>query len=370
MSNIIINNKKSPWFYVAIIAIAVLIVALVVVLVVDSKPEKKDEFYPSEGIDKNGFWKNIDALDYVDLFDYKTLSIPSEAYQVSDSDVQAAIDDLLVKYAKDQTIQVKDRAVVDGDNVNISYVGSVDGVPFDGGSTGDGGTNVTAGSADYIDDFLTQIIGHMPGETFNVEVTFPEVYSQNPDLQNKDAVFVTTINYIEERELPELTDEFVATVLFADYEWKTVAELKAGLKENLKNDLIRDYVWDYLYNEVTVSSVPSQLIAYYEKSMVAYYQSYAKQSGIEFDEFITTYLGASSLEDLLTSSKEENKKFAAYTLVCQAIAEDAKLSVKEDDLVKYLGKDYSTDYYGLPYLKQYALSMKVVDYVIEHVVIE
>ena len=95
-----------------------------------------------------------------------------------------------------ETVKITDRAIEDGDKVNIDYVGSVDGVEFEGGNTNGAGTEVTAGGTDYIDDFLTQIIGHMPGETFDVNVTFPDEYPNNPDLAGKDAVFVTTINYI------------------------------------------------------------------------------------------------------------------------------------------------------------------------------
>ena len=96
------------------------------------------------------------------------------------------------------TNEVTDRAVKDGDTLNIDYVGTVDGVAFEGGSTDGKGTQVTIGVTSYIDDFLEQLIGHRPGETFDIEVTFPDPYENNPDLAGKDAVFTVTVNHIVE----------------------------------------------------------------------------------------------------------------------------------------------------------------------------
>ena len=98
--------------------------------------------------------------------------------------------------------------------MNIDYSGSIDGEKFDGGTASS--QSVQAGSAQFIDDFLTQIIGHTPGETFDVEVTFPDPYENNPDLAGKDAVFEVTINYIEGEDVtPEFSDDFVKENLTA-----------------------------------------------------------------------------------------------------------------------------------------------------------
>lgn len=85
--------------------------------------------------------------------------------------------------------------VADGDTVNIDYVGTVDGVEFEGGNTKGQGTDLTIGSGRYIDDFEEQLIGHHPGETVEVNVTFPENYGKE-ELNGKDAVFTVTINGI------------------------------------------------------------------------------------------------------------------------------------------------------------------------------
>ncbi len=83
----------------------------------------------------------------------------------------------------------------DGDTVNIDYVGSIDGVAFDGGSTNGAGADLVLGSGTYIDGFEEQIVGHSVGETFDIEVTFPENYGSS-DLAGQDAVFEITLNGI------------------------------------------------------------------------------------------------------------------------------------------------------------------------------
>ena len=87
--------------------------------------------------------------------------------------------------------------IENGDTVNIDYVGTVDGVEFDGGSTNGAGADLTIGSGRYIDDFEEQLIGSHPGDTVEVNVTFPEDYG-NEELNGKDAVFEVVINGIYE----------------------------------------------------------------------------------------------------------------------------------------------------------------------------
>lgn len=95
-------------------------------------------------------------------------------------------------YSKDTSLTIKD-----GDTVNIDYVGSVDGVEFEGGNTNGAGTDLTIGSNTYIDDFEEQLIGHHPGDLVDVTVTFPEDYGQE-NLNGKEALFKVTINGIYE----------------------------------------------------------------------------------------------------------------------------------------------------------------------------
>lgn len=94
-------------------------------------------------------------------------------------------------YSTDTSLTVED-----GDTVNIDYVGSVDGVEFDGGNTQGQGTDLVIGSGSYIDDFEDQLIGAHPGDKVEVYVTFPDPYNNNTDLSGKEALFEVTINGI------------------------------------------------------------------------------------------------------------------------------------------------------------------------------
>lgn len=96
-------------------------------------------------------------------------------------------------YSTDASLTVED-----GDTVNIDYVGSVDGVEFEGGSTQGQGTDLVIGSGSYIDDFEEQLIGAHPGDEVDVYATFPDPYNNNPDLSGKEALFEVTINGIYE----------------------------------------------------------------------------------------------------------------------------------------------------------------------------
>lgn len=339
----------------------------------EANDEGDTAFSYSDGIDENGFFTGVRALDYVEIFDYQALEIPHDINYISDEALQEEIENMLNSFSSSN--QVMDREVVDGDTLNIDYVGSIDGVEFDGGSTDGMGTEVTIGVTNFIDDFLEQLIGHTPGETINVEVTFPDDY-QEESLQSKDAVFVTTINFIVEEAAAELTDDFVMENLYDRFEWKNVAETKVGIRSELQKIAIQGYIKDYFTTEVTVLSVPEQMINYQEKSMVNYYQNYADNYGMELEEFLTSSAGVSSVEELIETNHEDNLQSATYFLVLQAVAEDAKMSVGEEDLVDYFSKfsdsgDYSSyeEQYGLPYLKWSVLSQKVIDFITDNAVL-
>lgn len=109
----------------------------------------------------------------------------------SDSEEETDSEAASAEYSTDTSLTVED-----GDTVNIDYVGSVDGVEFDGGSTNGAGTDLVIGSGSYIDDFEEQLIGYHPGDQVDVYVTFPDDYSNNPDLSGAEALFEVTINGI------------------------------------------------------------------------------------------------------------------------------------------------------------------------------
>lgn len=327
----------------------------------------------SLGLLDNGRYDGITALDYVTLPKLEGMVLPEEERTVTDEEVQEQIDALLQEYATDGRIY--DRAVAEGDQVNIDYVGSIDGVEFSGGSTGGAGTTVTAGSANYIDDFLTQIIGTKPGDTINVEVTFPDPYDLNPDLAGKDALFVTTINYIQgDPVVPELTDTFVAEELGAALGYWNVAQLKQGLHDEMLQEKKRIYLLEKLYEESTFAEVPAKLLDDQVTIMANDLNNTAANAMVPLD-ILVNYYGYESMDVLLAEYREDAVEYTEQYLMCQAAAEQLNIEVNEAVLQDYLEDvlgitDYDKyiEHYGMGYFAQDVIVHQVGEYLVSNAV--
>ncbi|MCD8011427.1 MAG: trigger factor [Lachnospiraceae bacterium] len=324
----------------------------------------------SAGLDDDGILTDIDAASLVTLPDYKNAVLSKSDVEVTDDDVQAEIDEILESYA--ETTEVTDRAVVDGDTVNIDYVGSIDGEEFDGGSTEGAGTDVTIGETSYIDDFLEQLIGHTPGETFDVEVTFPDPYENNTDLSGKDAVFETTINYITETTLPELTDEFVAENLAETYSCSTAEELTALFREDLEANAQYSAVWEYLMENCAISEVPDSLVEELIQVNVDYYALYiSTYYSIELEDYLSYY--GQTEDDLREDLRESAEQTAERYLIAQSVAEAEELVIDDDALTEYFGDtDYTdyVDYYGAGYVKMQVRLSRIASLIYETATLE
>ena len=318
-------------------------------------------------LNDDGTLKGVDSAALVTLPQYKGISVPAEEYTITDDELNTQINSILDQYATYD--QIKDRAIEDGDVVNIDYVGSVDGEEFSGGNTNGNGTLVTAGSDAYIDDFLTQIIGHTPGETFNVEVTFPDPYENNPDLAGKDAVFVTTINYIQgDKQVPELTDEFVSqTAALADY--GTAQGMKDTIRTSMENNKADNYVLQKVLDACQFSEFPADLVDQLVDVSMAQFESQASAYGLDMEtaRSMMGYESEDAQREAMTASAQEQLK---TVVMLEAIAKAEGLTVDEDALTNYFStnvgtSDYSAyqTYYGRGYLCQAVLLDSAMDLV-------
>lgn len=314
-----------------------------------------DTYDYSAGLTETGYFEGIEAQKFVTLPDYKSMEIPEDISTVSDEELQSELDNRMSSYAT--TEQVTDRAVEDGDTVNIDYVGSVDGVEFAGGNTGGAGTTVTIGVTSYIDDFLEQLIGHTPGETFDVNVTFPDPYENNTDLSGKDAVFVTTINYIETQTTPELTDEFVAANWKDSEGWATAEEAREAIKSELREAAVANYMWREVQTQSQVQEVPESLTRYHTENMRHYYQLLAQQYSMTVEDFLDEYMGVENLDALEEQNKSQIEENAKSSLILQALCEELKLEPSDEDIAGYFRENANVEdmtsletQYGKPYL--------------------
>lgn len=163
-----------------------------------------------------------------ELGEYKGLHVEKEAVEVTDEAVEDAVNELRKRNAK--MVAAEEDAVIEkGDFAIIDFAGTVDGEAFSGGEGK--GYPLEVGSNSFIPGFEDQLVGLKKGDSTDVEVTFPEEYFVK-ELAGKEAVFKVNIQDVKRRELPELTDEYVA----ANSEFKTVDELRANYKERMQKN--------------------------------------------------------------------------------------------------------------------------------------
>ncbi len=316
----------------------------------------------SQGLNEDGTLAGENNGDYVTLCDYSAIEIPESEIAVEESEVDTEVDALLENYQTEK--QVKDRAVKDGDVVNIDYVGTIDGEEFDGGSAE--GANLTIGSGSFIDDFEEQLIGHKPGEEVEVNVTFPDDYASE-DVAGKDAVFTVTLNYISETELPELNDDFVKENLQEAYGYTSVDDLRTKIRTNLENNKKYNYVWSYMMDNSTFEEIPEELVNPQLDVMI---------DGLE----ASLSLQGATLEDYLTSSgyeDEEAMREAYYAdcetmvktyLIADKVAKEQNLEATDQEVTDYFKEFYNTDnydsyvdYYTRPYINRTVLNNIVTE---------
>lgn len=170
----------------------------------------------------------VDVRPEVELGDYSNLEAEVNKYEVTDEDISRVID--RERDQNSRIISVEDRAVKDGDIVNIDFVGKLDGEEFPGGDAE--GYELVIGSGAFIPGFEEQIIGKEIGQEFDVDVVFPEEY-HDESLAGKNVIFEVKLNSIQEKELPELDDEFVKDIS----EFDTLEEYKNNVKIDLEEEL-------------------------------------------------------------------------------------------------------------------------------------
>ena len=179
------------------------------------------KFVPGETLE---FTAEAEILPKVTLGDYKHLKSKAESTTVTAKDVDEVVERIQKGFASKKEVK---RAAKLGDETVIDFVGMRDGVAFDGGTGTD--YNLALGSKSFIPGFEEGIVGHKPGETFDIDLKFPDNYHV-PELKGQKVTFTTTLKSITELELPTIDDEFAAKA----GPFTTAAEMKADIKKELK----------------------------------------------------------------------------------------------------------------------------------------
>lgn len=313
----------------------------------------------TETEDTNVYAYDYDVESLVKLGDYKGLTYTETDTSVSDEEVESQINSTLTSHATSE--QITDRAVEDGDTVNIDYEGKIDGKTFDGGTAS--GASLTIGSGTFIDGFEDGLIGVKPGDKTTLKLKFPDEYKTNPDLAGKDVTFDVTVNYIKGDDIvPELDDDFVKGLNIDDVsnvkEYR--AYVKSQLQANKESEAEKSKQSELLQQAVDnaeIKEIPEELVTQYASQYTDYYKQYASYFGLELSDFLTQYMNQTE-DEFNQSAEDYGKEVAGNMLVVCAIAKAEKIDVDalyDEKVAQYaeqsgysdvatLEKDYSKKY--------------------------
>ncbi len=313
---------------------------------------------------------------YVTLGDYKGIEYTKTVAEVTEDDIQSQMDSFVEGLS--ETNEVTDRAIKDGDIVNIDYVGTKDGEEFEGGSSE--GYDLTIGSDSFIDGFEDGLIGHNIGEEVSLDLTFPENYGSE-DLAGQDVNFKVTINSISTKTTPELTDDLVKD----NTDYDTIDAYKESIREDLEasnessaeqqaeSDIFNKVVENCKitgYDEDEVKELVDEQFDSF-KSTAESYQSY----GYSYEDVLAMN-GYESEDELKKGITEYVKKYLDQKMVLYCIADKEGIKASSDETDKKVqeymdtynvtDKDEVYDYFGDDYFELQVLSEKVMEFLKEN----
>ena len=263
----------------------------------------------------------------VKISSYTGMKIRKYAYTVTDEEVEAEI--VRVQERNARKIEVTDRPAQNGDTVNIDFVGTVDGVKFEGGEAE--GFDLTLGSGQFIPGFEDQVVGMNIGETKDVNVTFPENY-QAEALAGKPAVFAVKVNAIQGKELPEVTDEFIKEATGSE----TIEEYKAKARERLEkqaankaNDATENSILEAIAANTEVE-IPQAMIEREIDGLVQKFEYQLMYQGLKLQDYLN-FLKISK-EDFRKNYEEQAKKNVTNQLIISHIIEAEKIEATDEEV--------------------------------------
>ncbi len=278
----------------------------------------------------------------VTLGKYKGVKVDKIDTAVTDAEVDAQIDKEREKNAR--TIDISDRAVKDGDITVIDFEGFIDGAAFEGGK----GTDypLTIGSGAFIPGFEEALIGAEIGKETDVNVTFPKDY-QAAELAGKAAVFKCTVKKIQEKQLPELDEDFVEEV---SEESDTVEQYKeeirkklAERKESDAKSAKEDAVVDAIIADAKMD-IPDAMIETQQRQMLQEFAQRMQAQGISMDQYMQ--FTGSSTDMLMEQAKPQALKRIQSRLVLEAVVAAEKMEASEEEFeeeVKNMGEAYQME---------------------------
>lgn len=263
----------------------------------------------------------------VELGDYIGVSAEKKNYRTKVADVDAQI-----KAAQDKNarmIDIDDRAVKKGDFTVIDFEGFVDGVPFEGGKATDHSLEI--GSGQFVPGFEDQLIGAKIGEEKEINVTFPEEYHAE-ELKGKPAVFKVTVKSIQQKELPELNDDFAKDVS----EFDTFEEYKQDVKAKLDKANADKTAAEFEGNVIKVVTdaakvdIPQCMIDAKIEDLIRDFGYRLSSQGLSLDQYMK-YTGA-TVDTFKEQFKDQAAEQVKTALVLGEIAKKENIEVTDEDV--------------------------------------
>lgn len=313
-----------------------------------------------------------DVSKYVTIGQYKGLSLDKTVEAVTDDMVDGRIKEELQNKAE----EVTEGSVQNGDVVTINYVGTKDGVAFDGGTVNN--YELTIGSGTFIDGFEDGIIGMKKGQTKDLDLTFPEEYSSE-ELAGQEVVFKVTLQSF--KRAPELTDDWAAK----NTDCKTAEEYRKEIRTTLEDEAktsaqntLRETAWNTVLSASEVKEYPQDDLDTAKTEFKTLYENYAKQGDMTLEDFVKAQ--GISMDDF----EEQSSQYAEYkvkqNLIVQGIMdaenmtlEDEKSLSIQDELIKaYNVKDLAAlvDKYGQAAVDESIGLLRVEDFILDNATVE
>lgn len=313
-----------------------------------------------------------DVSKYVTIGQYKGLSLDKSVEAVTDDMVDGRIKEELQNKAE----EVTEGSVQNGDVVTINYVGTKDGVAFDGGTANN--YELTIGSGTFIDGFEDGIIGMKKGQTKDLDLTFPEEYSSE-ELAGQEVVFKVTLQSF--KRAPELTDDWAAK----NTDCKTAEEYRKEIRTTLEDEAktsaqntLRETAWNTVLSASEVKEYPQDDLDTAKTEFKTLYENYAKQGDMTLEDFVKAQ--GISMDDF----EEQSSQYAEYkvkqNLIVQGIMdaenmtlEDEKSLSIQDELIKaYNVKDLAAlvDKYGQAAVDESIGLLRVEDFILDNATVE
>ena len=286
---------------------------------------KLEKFDVKEDLAKATF--TIPVLPEIKLGEYKGVKVERETVNVTEEKVNEELENLRKRAGKLKETEAGTKAELN-DTANIDFEGFIDGVAFDGGKAE--GFDLTLGSGSFIDNFEDQIVGHVAGDEFDVNVSFPENYGA-ANLAGKPALFKVKLNTVKRTEEAKLDDE-----LAKELGHETLEELTTKTKEDLEkreetriaNELRNKVVEAVL--ETTEFEVPAALTDREVQNQINRFAQQMQMQGLSLNQYFE--MTGQTVETMQEQMREGAEKAVKTDLVLSEIAKVEKIEATEEEI--------------------------------------